>query len=204
MINDFLNDHVEPLFYPNTSVFVNRLGISDVKIIRQKEADFTAIRSIELLQNTHLILPSFDFKHLKSIHQYLFQDLYEWAGKARSYDVKKDQSIFTPANQLQQYEHQVFQCSIDYYNRSERPSLKESAGTLARCLGIINIYHPFPEGNGRTQRIFISILAHIFDYTIDWNSVYAWEIVETSIQVHHGNYEPLIALMQRIIIDDKP
>ena len=62
-------------------IFVNLLGISDSKKFRDKEADFTAIRSIELLQKVDLIPQTFDFERLKAIHRYLFQDVYEWAGK---------------------------------------------------------------------------------------------------------------------------
>lgn len=89
MVDTVFSDSVEPECYPNTSVFINYLGITSSKELRAKEAGFTAIRSIELLQKPDLLLQTFDFKHLKSIHQYLFQDLYEWAGKPRSYDIRK-------------------------------------------------------------------------------------------------------------------
>lgn len=69
-------DSVEPAYYPNTTIFVNLLNISSSKELKDKEAGFTVIRSIELLQNADLIPQTFDFKHLKSIHHHLFQDLY--------------------------------------------------------------------------------------------------------------------------------
>lgn len=194
-------DSVEPAYYPGTTIFVNLLNISSSEKLKDKEAGFTAIRSIELLQNDNLIPETFDFKHLKSIHYHLFQDLYKWAGKPRSYDMMKDGNEFTPASNLPEYEGQVFARSTDFLNSNQRPTIDGAAVKLASCLGIINIYHPFPEGNGRTQRIFISKLANIFQYSINWDAAHSWEIIETSRQLHSGNYEPLESLLKRIIID---
>ncbi|UAA38994.1 Fic family protein [Paraneptunicella aestuarii] len=199
MENNLPPDSVEPAFYPNSHVFVNLLDIQEPSELRQKEAAFTAIRSIELLQKPDTVEQTFDFEHLKSIHRHLFQDLYSWAGKPRSYDVAKDGDIFTPANKLAEYQSLVFERSISYYQSTDKPTIEESAQKLARCLGIINIYHPFPEGNGRTQRLFISALANVFNYMINWDLVHNWENVETFKQVHRGNYEPLEHLMLRIL-----
>lgn len=199
--NTVFPDSVEPEYYPNSTVFVNLLNIQSFKKLREKEAGFTAIRSIELLQNSDITQQSFDFKHLKSIHYYLFQDLYEWAGKPRSFDMRKNGDEFTPASELPKYEAQVFVRSINFYNTPQRPKIDKAAKRLASCLGIINTYHPFPEGNGRAQRIFISELAHVFQYSINWDAANPWEIIETSKQVHKVNYEPLENLIKRIIVD---
>jgi len=203
VVNTVFPDSVEPEHYPNTTIFVNLLNISSSKELRGKEADFTAIRSIELLQNAavNLTPQTFDFKHLRAIHYHLFQDLYEWAGKPRSYDMKKDGDEFTPAKLLPKYEAQVFSRAIDFSNLTQRPNIDEVATKLASCLGIINTYHPFPEGNGRAQRIFISEIANVHQYSINWNVVHPWEVVETSKQVHVGNYEPLENLMKRVVVD---
>ena len=202
MTNVVYPDSIEPELYPNTSTFVNHLGIRDRSALLDKEADFTAIRSIELIQQTDLIKQTFDFYHLKAIHYYLFQDLYAWAGMPRSYNMKKGGDIFTPANKLPGYETEVFSQSIDVFNLNKRPSTSETTISLARCLGIINIFHPFPEGNGRAQRLFISSLARMHQYSLNWSRVHPWEIVETSKAVHKGNYAPLEHLMNRIILDD--
>ncbi len=203
MADTVFPDSVEPEYYPDTTIFVNLLNVTSSKELRDKEAGFTAIRSIELFQNANLTPQTFDFKHLKSIHHHLFQDLYEWAGKPRSYDMRKNGDEFTPAKYLPKYEAQVFARSIAFSNRHQRPNIDEASTKLASCLGIINTYHPFPEGNGRAQRIFISKVANIFQYSINWDATYPWEIIETSKQVHIGNYEPLENLIKRIIVDER-
>lgn len=201
MVDAVFSDSVEPKYYPHSTTFINLLDITSSKELQEKEAGFTVVRSIELFQKPDLIPATFDFSHLKAIHQYLFQDLYEWAGKPRSYDMHKDGNEFTPAVELPKYENQVFARSIKFSKSTKRPTLTEAAVSLASCLGIINCYHPFPEGNGRAQRIFISFLANLFQYSINLDAAHPWEIIETSKQVHYGNYEPLENLIKRIIID---
>lgn len=202
MVNTAFPDSVDPPYYPNTTTFINLLNVSSSKDLADKEAGFTVIRSIELLQNPDLTPQTFDFSHLKSIHHYLFQDLYGWAGKPRSYDMRKNGDEFTPAKDLPKYEAHVFSRVTEYCNNNKRPTITDAAKQLASCLGIINIYHPFPEGNGRAQRIFISLLARNFNYSINWDATYPWEIVETSKQVHIGNYQPLEQMIKRIIVDE--
>ena len=65
-----------------TSVLKNKAGITDQKLLDEFEADFTAIRLLELAQTP--VIGVFDLAHLCKIHEYLFQDVYDWAGKTRS------------------------------------------------------------------------------------------------------------------------
>jgi cell filamentation protein len=190
-------DSVEPALVPGTNTFENLLGIVESSELRVKESDLTFIRSLELLQNPSIVAGTFDFYHLKNIHKYIFQDLYSWAGKPRSYDMAKNGDVFTPADEMPFYEKEVFERSKSLFKNP--PSLHSDITIkLARCLGVINLYHPFPEGNGRAQRIFISFLALSLNQQIDWKAAKAWEMIETFKRVHVGDYEPLEALMHRI------
>ena len=65
-----------------TSVLKNKAGIADQNLLDEFEADFTAIRLLELAQTP--VIGVFDLAHLCKIHEYLFQDVYDWAGKTRS------------------------------------------------------------------------------------------------------------------------
>ena len=65
---------------PGTAVLKNKAGITDQDQLDEYEGDFTAIRLLELTQNP--VEGSFDLAHLCKIHQYLFQDVYEWATSA--------------------------------------------------------------------------------------------------------------------------
>lgn len=73
--------------YPNSEVLINKLNITNQKELQQAEMKITAIRLQELQKNP--IKGRYDFAHLKAIHHYIFQDLYEWAGKERTVEIGK-------------------------------------------------------------------------------------------------------------------
>lgn len=89
-----------------TAVLKNKAGITDQELLDEFEADFTAIRILEMTQNP--VEGSFDLAHLCKIHQYLFQDVYEWAGEVRSVDIIRGDSRFCNVRQIQSYSNTIF------------------------------------------------------------------------------------------------
>ena len=65
----------------------------------------TAVRLLELQMNP--IKGNFDFNHLKKIHKYIFQDLYDWAGKPRTVELSKN-NLFCTVCCLQDYARIIF------------------------------------------------------------------------------------------------
>lgn len=90
--------------YPNSDVLANKLNIRDIDRLHEAERRITMLRLDDLLNNP--IKGNFDLRHLQSIHEYLFQDIYEWAGKIRIVDIAKSnmfckvQFIDTQANEI--------------------------------------------------------------------------------------------------------
>lgn len=203
MIDKVLPDSVEPEYINGSNTLVNLLGITNLAELNSKEADITFILSLELFADPNRITPySFGFEHLKAIHKHLFGNIYEWAGKARSFDMAKSNSVFTPANKLTEFESIVFSPSTELFESLQtKKSLTDDTVTtqLSKSLGLINQFHPFPEGNGRTQRLFISSLAKALGYHVDWSNVQTWEMIEVCKRVHEGNYEPMQIMMSRIL-----
>ena len=68
--------------YPDTDVLINKLDIRDLDKLHIFERKLTMLRLLELLDKP--INGKFDFKHLQAIHAYIFQDVYDWAGKVRT------------------------------------------------------------------------------------------------------------------------
>ena len=66
---------------------------------------------------------------------------------------------------------------------------------LAHYLAEINAAHPFREGNGRTQRAFISQLARDASYALDWSRTDAERNIAASIASMHGDNNPLRAIL---------
>ena len=73
--------------YENSNTLVNKLNIKDEKELQKYEAKITAAKLLDLRQ--HGVTGDFDVKHFISIHTYLFEDIYSFAGKFRNEDISK-------------------------------------------------------------------------------------------------------------------
>ncbi len=183
---------------PETGVLKNRLGIILESELEKAEADFAGARSYELVQKP--IKGSFDLNHLKAIHKYLFQDLYEWAGECREIDITKGGSSFARFMFIQSAAKAVF----DELAKEKYLSGIGKADFCARAahyLGEINALHPFREGNGRAQREFISQLAYKNRYYIEWKNISQDEMVQASIESFKGNTSKFVAMIRSNIRD---
>ena len=138
-----------------TGVLRNCAGITNQQALDFFEAATVTKRANELADNPLSIK---DIKSLFAIHKYLFQDVYEWAGKKRTVEISKEGKQFFPTNYFDTAFEYIDKL-IDDYRRCSIEDKKEMAGKLADILDTINYLHPFREGNGRTQREFIRILA---------------------------------------------
>ena len=138
-----------------TGVLRNIGNITDNEALQFAEAGATARRSQELWMNPIQVTGS---ETLFSIHHYLFQDIYEWAGQKRTVEISKGGKQFFPLYR--------FNTALSYidkliaeYKRLEQLHKKLLSRKLAEILDAVNYLHPFREGNGRTQREFLRLLA---------------------------------------------
>jgi len=181
---------------PGTAVLKNKAGITDQDQLDEYEGDFTAIRILELTQNP--VEGSFDLAHLCKIHQYLFQDVYEWAGEVRTVDIIRGDSRFCNVRHIQTYSNTVFSAlATEKYLVNIEP--KVFAHRLAHYLSEINAIHPFREGNGRVQRLFISQLAEHASFSLDYSALDQAEIYPVMQESFLGNVKPLADLILKII-----
>lgn len=154
--------------YENSSVLKNKLGLLDQEQLDAFEADMTALRIIALDNNP--VDGQFDLAHLKKIHFEVFQDIYEWAGKIRTVDIWKDESHFANIRMIDCAANRVF-ADLAKENFFEGKDLELVAKRLAHYLSELNVLHPFRDGNGRTQRIFISQLAQRAGYVLNYEDL---------------------------------
>lgn len=196
--------------YPHAkSIYANHFDIIDKAQLDELERTFSAIRQAELiasipnLNQATLTAELYSLKTYTLIHKMLFSDLYPWAGMLRSFNMKYDSHIFTPASQLVFYGEQVFnnfksKVKIGFQDRNE--FIKESV----KFLNLINKLHPFPDGNGRTQRNIISMHLNYHGFYLNWDRIHQWEIYETLKQSFEGNHEPLEYLFDRNLVEIDP
>jgi cell filamentation protein len=182
----------DPYLDRASGVLKNRLGITNQATLEQTEAAFVATRSFEL--SLEPLKGGFDLAHLQAIHRYLFGDVYEWAGELRSIDISKGGHLFAHHEHLVSAAERMFSqldkegclAGLDRVVFSER---------AAYYLGELNALHPFREGNGRSQREFVSHLAHAARHYIAWENVRQAAMLEASIESFKGNSSKLAAIL---------
>jgi len=86
--------------YPGTTCLVNKLDIRDETALAETEAAVVLGKASLLDQRP--IPGSFDFDHYRRIHQFLFCDLYDWAGQIRTINISKKGTVFVPAAEIEQ------------------------------------------------------------------------------------------------------
>lgn len=100
------------------------------------------------------------FSGLSFIHAYLFEDIYDFAGKVRDVNISKGDFRFAPVMYLKQ--------SLEYIDAMPQSDFDEIIEKYVE----MNIAHPFREGNGRATRIWLDlILKKEIKQVIDWNRV---------------------------------
>jgi cell filamentation protein len=175
--------------YPGTDVLRNKAEITNAEDLDAYEGELSTLRSIEILENP--TAGQFDLVHLQRIHLALFQDVYVWAGKIRTVDISRGNSRF--ANVLF-----IESAANDIFNKLARENwLKElDASTLskrlAHYLSEINALHPFREGNGRVQRIFISQLSQSAGYQLDYSDL-EQEYIYRAMELAFNGDESILA-----------
>lgn len=151
----------------DTGILLNKENIQNYKELIAFESLCVANRCEQLHNNPIQIEYGYD---LLKIHKFLFQDVYDWAGEVRKVEIAKGGRQFLPMHS--------FNSAFAYIDRLlaefkaiEQPDKRSIAQKLAEILDNINFLHPFREGNGRTQREFIRLLAAQKGYCLNLNPI---------------------------------
>lgn len=168
----------------------NKLDIADYEEFEKISRLYTQGRALELIKQP--IKGNFDYKHLKKIHEYLFQDVFAWAGMDRADlglltrfgKMGKNGEItdFVPGKSLKYYAKEIFDDLKKQNYLKNSKNINEFSQNLGNFLMELNALHPFREGNGRTTRIFINELAKNAGYKLDLNLISQENMIEASIE----------------------
>jgi len=186
--------------YPGTDVLINKLGITNKEELADAEKKIAYLRTIKL--NEQIGENNFDFQRLKSIHQYIFQDLFDWAGVPRNIDIAKGESLFCLSRYIESSANDIFRRLQKENNLLGLPRT-QFIERLAEYMGDINALHPFRDGNGRTQRQFFKELVRNAGFDIDFDKMNPQELLRADIAAMNGNSKPLVALLG-IAVTAKP
>lgn len=181
--------------YPNTRTLKNKLDIYDHKTLEQAEIELTSVQLFEL--QTKPIKGQFDFRHLCKIHEHIFQDLFDWAGKIRTVNISKN-NIFCLVQHIPSYADTIFAHYYDDCNAAKYDPEK-FINTLTDYYADINALHPFREGNGRTQREFTRELCLALGYDFDMTKTNHNEMLEASIESFNDTNTKLKQIFKKVI-----
>ena len=180
--------------YPNSNVLKNKLGITEAEALHVAEREITSFKMAAI--RIHGLPGAFDFKHLLKIHKYLFEDIYDWAGKVRQVDISKG-NAFCHFAYIQNNANKLFQELRDE-NFLKNTATEDIPKRLSYYLSEINVIHPFREGNGRTQRIFIELLARERGFMVDFSQIEPREMIEASAESFYCSYGKMDAIFEKI------
>ncbi|MEE1052828.1 MAG: Fic family protein [Acutalibacteraceae bacterium] len=169
--------------YDGTTCLINKFGIKDDKQLSFVESQITFAKGSELENNP--IKGNFDFEHYKSIHKYLFDEIYDWAGQIRKVNISKKGTKFAKADEIEQLADACFS-RLKSKNYFKAQKFDEFIENITDFYCVTNMLHPFREGNGRTQRIFISQLIRNAGYDIDFLDINTDDLMTATIQASNG------------------
>ena len=139
----------------------NKLELTNPADLAREEERISKKKALELFESGILdTLPAGKFSTLQKIHEYLFSDIYDFAGKVRSVNIAKGSFRFAPLMYLE-----VSLSNIDNMPQSTFDEIIEKYVEM-------NVAHPFREGNGRSARIWLDhILKTEINQVVDWSKV---------------------------------
>ena len=137
------------------------MGLTSSDDLAREEERLSKKKAVELFENGMLdTLPAGKFSTLQAIHKYLFEDIYDFAGKLRTVNLAKGNFRFAPLMYLE-----AALANIDKMPQSTFDEIIEKYVEM-------NIAHPFREGNGRSTRIWLDhILKTKIGKVVDWSKV---------------------------------
>ena len=142
-------------------ILENKLGITDSLELARQEEKISKKKAVELFESGRLdSMQAGTVDSLKKIHQILFEDIYEFAGKIRTVNLAKGNFRFAPVMYLQP--------SLNHIEQMPQSDFEQIIEKYVE----MNIAHPFREGNGRSTRIWLDqILKKELKQVIDWSKV---------------------------------
>lgn len=194
-----MNYSVDPIItdcYEGTTCLINKYNIQDEVKLSELEAMITFAKSSELEQAA--FNDCFDENDYKDIHRQLFETIYAWAGEYRTIDISKKGTAFANHDEIHVLLTNCFKRlkAMDYFRGLPFDDFIEE---IVDIYCTTNYIHPFREGNGRTQRVFLSQLIRYNRYEIHFSRIDTDELMLATIHAAHGVFDFLRELFREHI-----
>ena len=139
----------------------NKLGVTDSSELARKEELISKQAALEMYDSGFLgTLEAGTFAALSAIHERLFGDIYEFAGKLRTVNIAKGSFRFAPVIYLEE--------AVKNIEKMPQNTFDEIVEKYVE----MNAAHPFREGNGRAARIWLDCMLKAgLKKAVDWSRV---------------------------------
>ena len=139
----------------------NKLGLTDAAELTREEERISKKKAAELFESGYLdSLPAGTYQTLAAIHEYLFGDIYDFAGRRRNVNLAKGSFRFAPVIYLD--------AALKNIEKMPQKTFEEIIEKYVE----MNVAHPFREGNGRSMRIWLDhMLKKELGVVVDWSKV---------------------------------
>lgn len=193
MVDPFYEAFDDPAYYPRTTVLRNAKGLRDPDDLDAFEVEMVRLRTEEGPPPGR-----FGTAHYRSVHHHLFRDVYAWAGRYRDVRMFKGGNSFCFPEYIAREMERLFGClkgagflpgvASDVF-------VRQVAGFLAE----LNHIHPFREGNGRTQQVFLKILGQRAGHPLRLEALEAEPFRAAMIESYHDRLAPLVDELERLL-----
>ncbi|MDR2066228.1 MAG: Fic family protein [Endomicrobium sp.] len=188
--------------YTDKLLSSNLVGAKTLDELFRIEKEVTQQKIFYLRQ--HPIMGNFDFKHLKDIHKFIFEDIYSTAGKDRAEIGFKNSSFgkydndgifnkFIDGQELNNLAKEIFG-DLESKNFLKNLNFHDFNKQSTELFIKLNDLHPFLEGNGRVQRIFMRQLAKEAGYDLNLSITKKDDMINAYSHAKYGNKTNLIVL----------
>ncbi len=139
----------------------NKLGVMSSAELARAEEKISKKRAAERFESGYLdSLEAGTYKALAEIHRFLFEEIYEFAGKLRDVNIAKGNFRFASVMYLRE--------ALESIEKMPQSAFDEIIEKYVE----MNVAHPFREGNGRSMRIWLDMmLKKEIGQVIDWRKV---------------------------------
>ncbi len=139
----------------------NKLGLSSSVELAEAEERISKKKAVELFESGQLdALPAGTFASLQFIHRYLFEEIYDFAGKLREVNLAKGNFRFAPVLYLE--------AALETIEKMPQATYEQIIEKYVE----MNVAHPFREGNGRSMRLWLDgMLKKELGLVVDWEQV---------------------------------
>lgn len=187
---DAVND---PYTYANSTVLMNKLGLTSQNDLDAFEAEISSARAAEPLPAGQL-----DFARYKAIHHHLFQDVYEWAGQVRTVRLSKGGNPFCYPENIESQAMRLFD-ELQADNHLQALGAIDFSRQAAHFVAELNAIHAFREGNGRSQLTFLALLADYAGHPLDLDRLDPEAMLAAMIASFDGQEDTLANVIRELL-----